>query len=79
MPLVVLDTKERRTGAESKNDNAEASAMIAALKREGFDGLPVWLISHVAKGNLSRNDALTARGASAIEGDTNQPCFSFGR
>ena len=48
--------------------------MMAALK-QGFDGLPVWLIGHVAKANLSRNDALTSRGASAIEGDANQTMF----
>lgn len=48
--------------------------MMAALK-QGFDRLPVWLIGHVAKANLSRNDALTSRGASAIEGDANQTMF----
>ena len=74
LPLVVLDTKSAVLAQESENDNAEASAMMAALK-QGFDGLPVWLIGHVAKANLSRNDALTARGASAIEGDANQTLF----
>ena len=48
--------------------------MMASLK-QGFDGLPVWLIGHVAKANLTRNDALTSRGASAIEGDANQTMF----
>jgi hypothetical protein len=59
---------------DNENDNSEASRMMAALK-QGFDGLPVWLIGHVAKANLSRTDALTSRGASAIEGDANQTMF----
>lgn len=50
--------------------------MMAALK-QGFEGLPVWLIGHVAKPNLNRSDVsgLTSRGASAIEGDANQTMF----
>lgn len=74
LPLVVLDTKSAVLALENENDNSEASAMMAALK-QGFDRLPVWLIGHVAKANLSRNDALTSRGASAIEGDANQTMF----
>ena len=74
LPLVVLDTKSAVLAVENENDNSEASAMMAALK-QGFDRLPVWLIGHVAKANLTRNDALTSRGASAIEGDANQTMF----
>ncbi len=74
LPLVVLDTKSAVLAIENENDNSEASSMMAALK-QGFDRLPVWLIGHVAKANLSRNDALTSRGASAIEGDANQTLF----
>jgi AAA domain len=74
LPLVVLDTKSAVLAIDNENDNSEASSMMAALK-QGFDGLPVWLIGHVAKANLSRNDALTSRGASAIEGDANQTMF----
>jgi RecA-family ATPase len=74
LPLVVLDTKSAVLALDNENDNSEASRMMAALK-QGFDGLPVWLIGHVAKVNLSRNDALTSRGASAIEGDANQTMF----
>jgi RecA-family ATPase len=74
LPLVVLDTKSAVLALDNENDNAEASRMMAALK-QGFDGLPVWLIGHVAKANLTRNDALTSRGASAIEGDANQTMF----
>lgn len=74
LPLVVLDTKSAVLAVENENDNSEASSMMAALK-QGFDRLPVWLIGHVAKANLSRTDALTSRGASAIEGDANQTMF----
>jgi hypothetical protein len=76
LPLVVLDTKSAVLAMESENDNSEASAMLAVLK-QGFDGLPVWLIGHVAKPNLNRSDAasLTTRGASAIDGDGNQTLF----
>ncbi|MBK9441304.1 MAG: AAA family ATPase [Comamonadaceae bacterium] len=74
LPLVVLDTKSAVLALDNENDNAEASRMMAALK-QGFDGLPVWLIGHVAKANLTRTDALTSRGASAIEADANQTMF----
>lgn len=76
LPLVVLDTKSAVLALENENDNSEASRMMAALK-QGFDGLPVWLIGHVAKANLTRNDVsgLTSRGASAVEGDANQTMF----
>jgi hypothetical protein len=76
MPLVVLDTKSAVLAVESENDNSQASEMMAALK-QGFDGLPVWLIGHVAKPNLNRSDvtSLTTRGASAIDGDANQTIF----
>jgi len=76
MPLVVLDTKSAVLAVENENDNSQASAMMAVLK-QGFDGLPVWLIGHIAKPNLNRSDvaALTTRGASAIDGDANQTIF----
>ena len=76
LPLVVLDTKSAVLALENENDNSEASRMMSALK-QGFDGLPVWLIGHVAKPNVGRADvaALSSRGASAIEGDANQTMF----
>lgn len=76
LPLVVLDTKSAVLALENENDNSEASRMMAALK-QGFDGLPVWLIGHVAKPNLNRSElaGLTTRGASAVEGDANQTAF----
>jgi hypothetical protein len=74
LPLVVLDTKSAVLAIENENDNSEASAMMAALK-QGFDRLPIWLIGHVAKPLLEKNERLTSRGAGAIEGDANQTLF----
>lgn len=76
LPLVVLDTKSAVLDVDNENDNSEASKMMASLK-QGFEGLPVWLIGHVAKPNMTRADVtgLSTRGASAIEGDANQTMF----
>lgn len=76
LPLVVLDTKSAVIDLENENDNAEASKAMAALK-QGFSGLPVWLIGHVAKENMGRADvaALSSRGAGAFEADANQVLY----
>lgn len=73
-PLAVLDTQAAVLAVESENDNAELSAAIAALKQQ-FAGLPVWLVAHVSKAVMTRTDALSARGAGAIEGDAHQVLF----
>jgi RecA-family ATPase len=76
LPLVVLDTKSAVLAVDDENDNSKASAMMAALK-QGFDGLPVWLVGHVAKTSFSRSEVtnLSSRGASAVEADANQTLF----
>lgn len=74
LPLVVLDTKSAVLALENENDNSETSRMMAALK-QGFDGLPVWLVAHVSKANFGRDDALSSRGASAGGDDANQTLF----
>ncbi len=76
LPLVVLDTQAATIALENENDNSEASAAVAELKQH-FEGLPVWLVAHLAKANLNRQDAqnLSARGASAWEADAN--CTAF--
>lgn len=76
LPLVVLDTQAATIELESENDNSEASGATAALKQR-FEGLPVWLVSHIAKANLNRSDVqnLSARGASAWEADANATAF----
>ena len=76
LPLVVIDTMAATLEIESENDNSEASRAMAALK-QGFDRLPVWLVGHLAKANLSRSDTqgLTLRGAGAFEADANQVLY----
>lgn len=76
LPLVVLDTKSAVLAVDDENDNSKASAMMAALK-QGFDGLPVWLIGHVAKASFGKSEGanLSSRGASAVEADVNQTLF----
>ncbi|PXV72320.1 AAA family ATPase, partial [Nitrosomonas eutropha] len=72
-PLVVLDTQSATIELENENDNSEAGKAIAAFKQQ-FNGLPVWLIAHVAK-TKSEVKNLTSRGASAWEADANATAF----
>lgn len=78
LPLVVIDTMAATFELENENDNAEASRMIALLKQQ-FCNLPVWIVGHVSKGDLSRDGAKsgnpTLRGASAFEADSNQVLY----
>lgn len=76
LPLVVVDTKAAVLDLENENDNSEASKAMAALK-QGFEGLPVWLIGHVAKPNMGKADvsSLSLRGGSAFEADANQVLY----
>lgn len=76
LPLVVIDTLPATIQLENENDNAEASAAIAALKQK-FEGLPTWIIGHTSKANLGRKDleSLSLRGASALESDVNQVLY----
>jgi hypothetical protein len=61
---------------EDESHNSETSAMLAKLKR-GFESLPVWIIGHVAKSNLTNSnvDELSNRGAGSNDGDVNQTMF----
>lgn len=70
LPLVIFDTQAASFSMSSENDNSEASRIMATLK-QSFAGLPVWLVSHVAKAAIGRSDipTLTARGAGAFEAD----------
>ncbi|WP_018715872.1 AAA family ATPase [Brachymonas chironomi] len=76
LPLVVIDTMAATLELESENDNAEASGAMSVLK-QGFDGLPVWLIGHLAKTELTRTNVkgLSVRGAGAFAADANQSLF----
>ena len=74
-PLVIIDTKSASFDIDDENDNAEASRIAAALKQD-FEKLPVWLVGHVSKANMTRSEALSMRGAGAIENDAQQ-CLYF--
>lgn len=75
-PLVVMDTKSAVFSIEEENSNSEASAIVAMLK-QSFQNLPVWLVGHVSKANMTRSDVagLALRGASAFEADANQVLY----
>lgn len=76
MPLVVIDTKSAVIAADDENDNASASAIVAALKQR-FHGCPLWIVTHVSKQNIGRADVagLTSRGASALDADAHGTAF----
>lgn len=76
-PLVVIDTMAATFALENENDNAEASTLIAALKQRFR--LPLWIVGHVSKGDLSKDGLKgnnpSLRGASAFEADANQVLY----
>ena len=76
LPLVVLDTRSAVLALDDENDNSEASRAVAALK-QGFEGLPVWIIGHLPKALAGRSEAraLAMRGAGAWEADAHQTLF----
>lgn len=75
-PLVIFDTWAASFALESENDNSETSRAVACLKQR-FQGMPVWLVAHLAKTSQGRSDVanLSARGAGALEGDTIQNVY----
>ena len=76
-PLVVIDTMASTFALDNENDNAEASTLIASLKQ--LFRLPVWIVGHVSKGDLSKQglngSTPSLRGASAFEADANQVLY----
>lgn len=75
-PLVVVDTKSAVFDLEDENSNAQTSELIATLKQQ-FSGIPIWVIGHLAKGELTRANAaeMSMRGASSAGGDAHQTLF----
>lgn len=75
-PLVVIDTRSATINTDDENDNAEAGRIVALFKQR-FAGLPLWMVGHLAKAMASRKEvqALSIRGAGAIEADANQTLF----
>lgn len=76
LPLVVFDTKAAVLALDDENSNSEASTCVAML-RQAFEGLPVWLVGHVAKASMGRADVagLSLRGGSAFEADATQVLY----
>ena len=76
LPLVVMDTKSAVLEIDDENGNSEASAIVALLK-QSFESLPVWMVGHVAKANMSRSDVagLSLRGGNAFEADSTQVLY----
>lgn len=75
-PLVVFDTKAAVLALDNENDNSEGSRAVAAI-RQDFEGLPAWIVGHIAKSQFGRTDvaALSDRGAGSFEADTIQNCY----
>lgn len=75
-PLVVFDTWSASFELESENDNSETGRAVACLKQQ-FEGMPVWVVAHMAKTAQGRSDVvnLSARGAGALEADTIQNVY----
>jgi hypothetical protein len=75
-PLVVFDTKAAVLELENENDNSEGSRAVAAI-RQDFEGLPAWIIGHIAKASFGKTDVegLSDRGAGSFEADTIQNCY----
>jgi RecA-family ATPase len=74
LPLVVLDTKSAILALDDENSNSESSRAMAALK-QGFAGLPTWVIGHVAKAQGTGARNVSMRGGSAFEADANQVLY----
>ena len=75
-PLVVLDTSAAVLDIEDTNANAKVSQAMYALK-QGFSGLPVWVVCHVSKAVKNRKDLsdLSALGGVAFEADSVQNLY----
>jgi hypothetical protein len=76
LPLVVLDTNAAVLDLEDSNSNAQISRALYELK-QGFAGLPVWIVCHVSKQVKNRTDLadLSALGGVAFEADSVQNLY----
>lgn len=76
LPLVVLDTNAAVLDLQDSNSNAEISRSMALLK-QGFAGLPVWLVCHLSKAIKRSQDTaeLSALGGVAFEADSQQNLY----
>lgn len=75
-PLVVIDTNASVLDLEDSNSNSQISRLMSQLK-QGFLGLPVWVVCHVAKAVKNRTEAadMSALGGVAFEADSVQNIY----
>jgi hypothetical protein len=73
-PVICFDTTNATMDISDGNNNAEVSKTVATL-REGFSGIPMIMVGHVAKASRKGTDNLTFVGAGSWEGDTTQNLY----
>lgn len=74
-PWIIFDTFASTFDVDDENSNSAISAVVAALKQQ-FGGLPVTLVMHTSKlHKRGKAEDMTARGASAAEGDVAQVMY----
>ncbi len=74
-PWVIFDTTAATFDVEDENSNTAISRLVAAVKQR-FDDLPTTLVMHTSKQHKHGTaDGMTARGASAAEGDVAQVVY----
>jgi hypothetical protein len=76
LPLIVFDTRNAVIHLEQDNDNTEVASTLAHLN-SGFEGFPIWVITHVAKSLKGRTEVkeLSIRGAGAWEDNAIQTLY----
>lgn len=77
LPWVILDTQAAVIELMDENDNTEASKVVAEIKQGLIrKGYPVTICAHTSKAHKhGRAEDMTARGASAWEGDVMQVLY----
>jgi hypothetical protein len=73
-PVICFDTTNATMDISDGNNNAEVSKTVATL-REGFSGIPMVMVGHVAKATRKGIDNPTFVGAGSWEGDTTQNLY----
>ena len=77
LPWVILDTQAAVIELKDENDNTEASKVVSEIKQGLIrKGYPVTVCAHTSKAHKhGRAEDMTARGASAWEGDVMQVLY----
>ncbi len=77
-PLIVWDTAAATIEVDDEKDNSTISKAIA-LAKQSLGGGALWVVAHTPKASKGAKsaDMMSARGASAFEGDANTTAFLF--